>query len=228
MSSEVSGDGTVFDVDLRGVLGDHVWSSPAAGGLHGSGAGAAADEFGGQAVAAGVSGEVVDAGVAAEGREAAGDLGAGEGNEAICGVVVRFGGLEVADRVREGSDEEAVVFAGSVRVRLRGSDSDAERSGGAFGVVDVAPDNGGSLASAEAGAEEERDDGFVDGATLAGGVGIFGSAAAGPGLVGGREQLHGGGVLEGLGVSGSCVRVTGLLPCDAGDGVSDDHRVRCR
>ena len=52
------GDGTVLDVDGRGVAQDHLGAAPAAGYLDGGGRGAAADQFRGEAAAAGVRRDV--------------------------------------------------------------------------------------------------------------------------------------------------------------------------
>ena len=56
--SGVPGDGTVFDVDGRGVAQDHLGAALAAGGLDGGGRGAATDQFRGEAAATGVRRDV--------------------------------------------------------------------------------------------------------------------------------------------------------------------------
>ena len=213
--SEVSRDGAGLDADGRGVAGDHLGVAPAARLLDGGGGRAAADQLGGQAPAAGVTGHAGETRGRGEGLEPAVDLAWRERDHAG-GLGWRRGGPEGGECGGEALDQEPVILAGAVRVRLALPDPELVRL---RRLGHVLPAEGGDLTPAQARAEGEGDQGGID-APAGGGVGgALGAAARAARLGGPRHQAYGLIVGECGGLPGLGVRVLRVLAGDPGDHV---------
>ena len=136
-----------------------------------------------------------------------------------------LGRAQVLDGADEGTGEQPQVLAPAVGVGLRGPHADPQLPA-ARRRRDVAPDQGGDLGAAQAGAERQRHDRGVAPAAGCGSRGRLPPPAAALGPPGRPHQVERGRVVQGGGLAGRRRGDGGVLARDAAQRVGDQRRLR--